>query len=115
LKFFQLFPLPFPPARSLTFAELPWHITGMMLIDKELFKRSAGKCRFCPVNRYELLDVHRIIPGERDGQYTPDNVVVVCANCHRAIHRGAIQIDRWYMSSAGRVLRVLVNGEERFY
>lgn len=87
----------------------------MKLIDKELLKRSAGKCRFCPEHRYGLLDVHRIIPGESGGRYTPDNVVVVCANCHRSIHRGEMQLDHWYMSSAGRVLRVLVDGEERFY
>lgn len=87
----------------------------MQLVNKELIKRSAGKCRFSPNHLYEVLDVHRILPGKRGGQYTPDNTVVVCATCHRAIHAGQITIDRWYTSTGGRVLRVWVDGEERFY
>lgn len=89
------------------------------LVDKELIKLSAGRCRFCPESRYGCLHVHRIIPGEMGGTYVPDNVVVLCSNCHNAVHDGYYTIDRWYTSTGGRVLRVMVGKgekkEERFY
>jgi 5-methylcytosine-specific restriction endonuclease McrA len=83
-------------------------------INKKTFKRSAGKCRLCGEHTYELLDVHRIIPGKDGGKYTEDNTVAICANCHRKVHAGDIEIDRWYFSTAGYLLRIVVNGEEKF-
>ncbi len=88
------------------------------LVDKELIKRVAGKCQLCPEDRYVVLDVHRIRPGADGGEYTPDNTVVLCARCHRLLNEdGWFEIDRWYASTAGRVLRVLVgpNKEEKFF
>jgi hypothetical protein len=85
------------------------------LIDKQLFKRVAGKCRFCPCNDYAALHVHRIISGEDDGRYTEDNSVAVCANCHSFVHDGQILIDRYYLCTNGRrMLRIYRNGIEEF-
>jgi hypothetical protein len=84
------------------------------LIDKQLVKRVAGKCRLCGEDSYELLDVHRIVPGESGGEYTNSNTVVACSNCHRRIHAGQIEIDRYYFSTAGALLRIIENGEEKF-
>jgi hypothetical protein len=82
------------------------------LVNKALIKRIAGKCRLCPEPNYEALDVHRIIPGEMGGEYTYDNVVVLCSRCHRLVHVDKFYvIDRWYMSTAGRLLRVFVGPE----
>ena len=44
------------------------------------------KCIFCGCEIPEVLDRHRILPGSRGGRYTPENVLRVCANCHRKIH-----------------------------
>lgn len=78
-------------------------------IDKEAYKKRAGKCKFCPCDIYELLDVHRILEGANGGKYEEipgmaSNVVTACANCHRKIHTGTIRIDRWYPSSSGALI-----------
>ena len=84
------------------------------LINKKLAKLVARKCRLCPAKIYDLLDCHRIIPGEDGGEYTEDNVVVICSNCHRLVHDNHIIIDRWYHSTAGRLLRIIRDGKEDF-
>jgi len=85
------------------------------LINKLNFKRSAGKCYFCPVNEYALLDVHRIVPGEKEGEYTDFNSLCVCCNCHRRIHNEQIKIDRKYKTSSGRtILHFWDNGIEKW-
>lgn len=71
------------------------------LIDKIATKKHQGKCNFCDVDDYQLLDVHRISPGAEGGVYSAANSVVVCSNCHRKIHAGKIKIDRKYFSSSG--------------
>lgn len=85
------------------------------LIDKFVFKKTAGKCYFCPINEYALLDVHRIVPGEQNGEYTHFNSLCVCSNCHRRIHDGQIVIDRKYQTSHGStILHYWENGEEKW-
>jgi hypothetical protein len=32
-------------------------------------------------------DLHRINPGAKGGEYTPENTIVLCPNCHRVEHR----------------------------
>jgi 5-methylcytosine-specific restriction endonuclease McrA len=83
-------------------------------INKKEYKRAAGKCRICKNPSYSQLDVHRLLPGEAGGKYTLENSVPICSNCHRAVHAKEIEIDRWYFSTAGYLLRIIVNGEERF-
>ena len=83
-------------------------------MDKKLKKRAYKKCHFCSCDDYALLDLHRIVPGEDGGEYKEGNVVCTCSNCHRRIHDGQIVIDRWNMSTKGKVLHYFVEGEERF-
>lgn len=71
-------------------------------IDKIAKKKIDKCCYFCECDTYELLDVHRIIPGENGGQYTEKNSVTLCANCHRKVHADLIKIDRKYLSSSGK-------------
>tara|TARA_B100001057_G_C22544466_1_gene830957 strand:+ start:281 stop:556 length:276 start_codon:yes stop_codon:yes gene_type:complete len=84
------------------------------IINKKQNKLAAGKCRICGEDDYALLDNHRIVEGAKGGKYTKYNVVVLCSNCHRRTHDGQIVIDRYYLSTAGTVLRVFIDGEERF-
>ena len=84
------------------------------LVNKQSMKRMAKKCTFCDEERYVVLDVHRIVPGEKGGRYTPCNTVVCCSNCHRMIHDGEIIIDKYYDSSTGKVLRCIIDGKEIF-
>lgn len=85
------------------------------LIDKFVFKKMAGKCYFCSIDDYALLDVHRIVPGEKDGVYSEFNSLCVCSNCHRRIHNEQIVIDRKYNTSMGNtILHYWENGEEKW-
>jgi 5-methylcytosine-specific restriction endonuclease McrA len=84
-------------------------------IDKKQLKKTAGKCRICGEPEYAVLDVHRIVPGQVGGKYKENNSVVLCANCHRRVHAtGEIEIDRYYPSTGGYLLRIVENGEEKF-
>ena len=84
-------------------------------INKQFFKRTMKNCRLCGEEDYAVLDVHRIVPGEDGGRYVENNVVCLCANCHRRIHDAKeIVIDRYYPSTAGYLLRIVENGVERF-
>ena len=38
-------------------------------------------------------DIHRIKSGSQGGQYEDKNVVVLCPNCHRLVHRNLISIE----------------------
>lgn len=85
------------------------------LIDKVVTKKAAGECYFCGVADYDVLECHRIIPGEDGGKYQHDNVVVACGNCHSRVHAGQIVIDRKYLSSNGKsVLHYWENGIEHW-
>jgi len=82
------------------------------LVDKQLKKHIDGKCAFCPVNNYDLLDVHRVIPG---ATYEKSNVLTVCSNCHRLIHSGAIKVLGKHLCTNGRYLvQFIENNEEKF-
>lgn len=86
------------------------------LINKEAFKKSSGKCYFCPCDIYELLDCHRIIPGEQGGRYIFENVICACASCHRKIHSDLIKIFRKYTRTTGETVLHYIdeNGIEHF-
>lgn len=83
--------------------------------DKKSFKKSQGQCRICGNQIYSTLDIHRIKPGEEGGKYFFSNTTILCSNCHRKIHAGEIEIDRYYKSTSGKdMLRIIENGEEKF-
>lgn len=82
------------------------------LINKKAKKHYDKKCYFCDESNYDLLDVHRIIPGEEGGLYTEFNSLTVCANHHRLIHSGKIKIDKKYTSSRGVVLHYWLEDKE---
>jgi len=82
--------------------------------DKKVYKQIVGKCRICGVDIYNTLSVHRIRPGCKGGKYSIENSVVVCENCHRQIP-DIIQIDKYYQCSNGQLLlRIIIDGEEKF-
>jgi hypothetical protein len=74
------------------------------LVDKAIKKKADKKCKFCGADEYCILDLHRIVPGEKGGEYTPLNTVTCCSNCHRKVHEGKIKVDRMYYSTMGWIL-----------
>jgi len=83
--------------------------------DKKSFKKIEGKCRICGCDIYSTLDIHRIKPGNENGEYSIDNISIQCSNCHRRVHSGEIIIDRYYPCSNGKkLLRIIRNGKEEF-
>jgi len=82
------------------------------LINKKIYKKINNTCRICGLNQYELLDVHRIIPGEKGGEYVKGNVVSICSNCHRQVHNGLIEIIGWVKSTDGNLLHIVKNNKE---
>ena len=65
-----------------------------------LIKSIGGKCQVCGFSVIEALDIHHPYPINdrtirRDGGLGAKNIrvgnaVVLCANCHRLVHRGLI-------------------------
>ena len=81
-------------------------------ISKKIFKKIRRTCHICGEDKYELLDVHRIIHGEK---YDNSNCVCLCASCHRKHHSGLITIKQWHTSTMGKVLHYIdENGEGQF-
>lgn len=84
-------------------------------ISKKSFKIRSGPCRICKEEIYEILDVHRILPGEKGGKYEETNCVCICTKCHRKHHSGLIDIKGWFHSTAGRILLYIdEDGKEQF-
>jgi len=84
-----------------------------MASKKQIKKLIDKKCYFCSEDNYNLLDVHRIIPGSEGGKYHEWNTVVTCCKCHRLIHQDkTIVIDRKYMSTKGIILHYWRDGHE---
>jgi len=46
------------------------------------------RCQICGRNEKEVgkLQPHRIIQGNKGGYYTPNNILMVCAECHKTLH-----------------------------
>jgi len=85
------------------------------LINKKIYKKAEGKCRICGETDYDLLNVHRIIPGCDSGKYLAGNTVCLCLSCHRKVHTGRITILGWHNSTKGKILHLIEeNGEENF-
>ena len=86
----------------------------MKLVDKKIKKLSDGKCHICKCSDYEVLDLHRIFPGEFGGKYDDQNTLTLCANCHRKVHTGIIRILGKFFTSGGTwVVNYVENGVER--
>ncbi len=83
-------------------------------MDKKLRKRIDRCCKICGESDYNVLDVHRIIEGNKGGKYSVNNCVTICCKCHRLVHAGKIKIHSWRMSTKGMVLWCEIEGKEMY-
>ena len=58
-------------------------------------QRSNGKCAICQRKEHKKLrhEVHHIKPVSQGGSWEQENLVLLCTECHRAIHRKEIEVE----------------------
>lgn len=82
---------------------------------QKLIKLYDGECHICGENKYELLDVHRIVPGRDGGTYNLINGITLCVMCHRKVETQIIKIIGRYPSTLGyRLLLIEEDGVQRW-
>jgi hypothetical protein len=61
---------------------------------REVLARDGYRCRASGCGSAHFLGVHHVIPRERGGTNDPENLITLCAACHRMIHerKGAARI-----------------------
>lgn len=65
-------------------------------VRKLVRERDGFKCRVCgvPETKKNKLQLHHIKYRSRGGSNHPDNLMLVCQECHTAIHKGEIQCPK---------------------
>jgi len=58
---------------------------------EEYKELNVMKCSLCGWDK-TTCDIHRIMSGKMGGKYKKDNIIILCPNCHRLIHKGLIKI-----------------------
>ena len=53
---------------------------------RQVLARDQHRCRAPGCGRTRFLEVHHLVPRERGGANAPDNLVTLCAACHRLWH-----------------------------
>ncbi len=53
---------------------------------RDVLARDGYRCRASGCGSAHFLDVHHVIPRERGGTNDRDNLITLCAGCHRMIH-----------------------------
>ncbi len=59
--------------------------------NKERLDIDISVCSVCGWDK-ATCDIHRILSGKNGGKYVTNNVIVLCPNCHRLVHRGIITL-----------------------
>lgn len=60
------------------------------------------KCDICGIETF--LEIHHI-NGRKIDNYNDDfNLTDICPNCHSEVHNGLKIIEKWIMSTTGRLL-----------
>lgn len=63
--------------------------TGVSTYRKKALKHLPNSCIYCGYDKYiEVLEVHHKDQDRKNGQL--DNLEIVCANCHLALHYGLL-------------------------
>lgn len=91
-------------------------MAGKKYSKKQIRKIHDGKCFFCELADYDLLDAHRIYEGEKGGTYDWVNTLPCCVLCHRKCHTGKIKILGNHPSSGANWYLHYIdeNGEEQW-
>lgn len=67
-------------------------------------------CTICKTEAY--CDWHHIQSKSRGGTNAKYNLVELCPNCHRLVHKGELIVEGWFSSTRGRVVVWRKKGEK---
>ena len=57
-------------------------------------KRKLPKaCELCGYTIPVALEAHRVTPGREGGEYTLDNTIPLCANCHKIVTKATGEVN----------------------
>lgn len=57
-------------------------------------KDLGARCMGCGYGEFvECLDLHHIVSKKKGGKDSPENLLLLCCNCHFAFHRGRIELS----------------------
>lgn len=63
--------------------------TAQITLRKKI-KGYIDKCNYCGEDTPEILQLHHIKPVAEGGSNSPDNLILLCPNCHIKAHKGLI-------------------------
>jgi 5-methylcytosine-specific restriction endonuclease McrA len=66
-------------------------------VRREVLARDGHQCRTAGCGSARFLDVHHVIPRDDGGSNDADNLITVCASCHRMIHERGKTAVAWPM------------------
>lgn len=55
-------------------------------IKEKLINLRGSSCQLCTYNVTKVLVIHHIIPKKLNGSDNPNNLLLICPNCHGEIH-----------------------------
>lgn len=62
-------------------------------IKKLIFQEASSRCVICGNDDINVLQIHHIVDKAKDGGCEPENLILVCSNCHSKITAGGITED----------------------
>lgn len=60
------------------------------MMRKRIFQEANSRCALCRNSDIAALDIHHIEAIKDAGTNTPENLILLCANCHRKVTHGFI-------------------------
>lgn len=60
-----------------------------------LAEARGAKCEECKCDNFAILQVHHIKERAQGGSDEPENLKLLCANCHGVQHYGVLTFDEW--------------------
>lgn len=60
---------------------------------KLIFQEAESHCPFCGQSDVDVLEIHHIIEQAEGGSHEPENLILVCSNCHSRITNGSISLN----------------------